>query len=284
MNKKGLKIIAIFAHPDDGDVKMGATAAMLADFGHHVKFVSLTNGDAGHYALGGGTLAQRRRKEAREAAKQMGIAEYKVMDYHDGELMPELHIRLDVIREIRKWNADVVFGLRPWDYHPDHRYAGMLVQDAAYLVGVANVASDTPPLKKNPVFFYMQDDFKKPYPFEHDVVIGVDSHIECKIEALNAHESQMYEWLPWIEDKLDDIPVSSEERKEWLSSFELVDSKDRKPTGKYLEGLIRGYGKEQAKTFRYFESFEICEYGREPTSEEILNIFPMLTRNEFSRN
>jgi len=144
-----LNIIVIFAHPDDGDAKMGATAAMMADAGHNVKFVSLTNGSAGHQELGGGNLGAIRRAEAEEAARRMGIAKYVVHDNNDGELMPDLHIRMDVIREIRRWNADVVFGLRPWDYHPDHRYAGVLVEDAAYMVGVPNLASDTPPGAKS---------------------------------------------------------------------------------------------------------------------------------------
>jgi LmbE family N-acetylglucosaminyl deacetylase len=56
-----------------------------------------------------------------------------VLDNHDGELLPEPYVREQVIREIRKWKADVVVGLRPNDYHPDHRYAGVLVMDAAVL-------------------------------------------------------------------------------------------------------------------------------------------------------
>lgn len=274
MKDSGLKILAIFAHPDDGDLKMGATAAMMSDAGHHVKFVSLTNGDAGHYQQGGDVLAQRRRAEVQEAAGRLGIDEYTVMDYHDGELTPTLNIRLNAIREIRKWKADVVFGLRPWDYHPDHRYAGILVQDAAYMVQVPHVVPDTPSLEWNPVFLYMEDGFQKPYPFSHDIVIGVDSHIDRKIDALDAHESQMYEWLAWVEGQVDEVPETASERLEWLKRRwvpEGVSDEQRRR-------LIEGYGKKQGSAFDYAESFEICEYGRQPSQEDLEQIFPMLNQ------
>ena len=142
-----LRIIMIGAHPDDCDQDGGGTAILFAKMGYAVKFVSVTNGDAGHQEIGGGILANRRLAEAKEAGKRFGV-EYDVLPNHDGELVPSLDVRLQVIRKIREWNADMVFAPRPNDYHPDHRYTGILVQDAAYMVGVPNVAADTPPLKK----------------------------------------------------------------------------------------------------------------------------------------
>lgn len=271
-NPQPKRIIAIFAHPDDGDSKMGGTAAMLAEMGHKVKFVSITSGDAGHQSQGGGALAKRRRAEAKEAARRFGIEEYRVMDNHDGELLPELHIRQDVIREIREWNADVVIGLRPNDYHPDHRYAGVLVQDAAYMVVVPNVASDTPPLEKNPVFLYMSDRFQKPNPFSHDIVIGIDEVIDQKVYALDAHESQMYEWLPWVSGNLDAVPEGEEARLKWLKERWA----NRGVSDEQRTALVKWYGREKGESFQYSESFEICEYGKQPTEAEIREIFPML--------
>lgn len=271
-NPEPKRIIAIFAHPDDADSKMGGTAAMLSKMGHKVKFVSITSGDAGHQSQGGGALAKRRRAEAQEAARRFGIEEYKVLDNHDGELLPKLHIRQQVIREIREWNADVVLGLRPNDYHPDHRYAGVLVQDAAYMVVVPNVAPDTPPLEKNPVFLYMRDGFQKPNPFSHDIVVGIDEVIDQKVYALDAHESQMYEWLPWVGGNLDSVPEGDEERLEWLKERWA----SRGVSEEQRAGLEKWYGEEKAGSFKYAESFEICEYGKQPTDEEIRQIFPML--------
>jgi LmbE family N-acetylglucosaminyl deacetylase len=267
-----LRVIAIFAHPDDADAKMGGTAAMMAEMGHEVKFLSLTNGNAGHHEMGGGTLAKIRRAEAEEAGRRLGLKKYEVFDNHDAELMPDLHIRMDVIRAIRDWNADVVLGLRPNDYHPDHRNAGKLVIDASYMVIVPNVAPDTKPVENNPVFLYMEDRFSKPNPFSHDIVVGIDDAIDKKVEGLDAHESQMYEWLPWTAGRLDEVPEDPEERKQWLRDSRM----GREMSDEQRAGLEKWYGAERAAQFRYAESFEIAEYGRYPTEEEIRMIFPML--------
>jgi LmbE family N-acetylglucosaminyl deacetylase len=267
-----LRVIAIFAHPDDAESKMGGTAAMMAKMGHEVKFLSLTNGNAGHHEMGGGVLANIRRAESQEAARRLGLKEYEVFDNHDAELLPELHIRMDVIRAIRDWNADVVLGLRPNDYHPDHRNAGKLVIDASYMVIVPNVAPDTPPVPNNPVFLYMQDGFSKPNPFSHDIVVGIDEVIDIKLAGLDAHTSQMYEWLPWTAGRLDEVPEDPDERLEWLRSRWI----NRQMSDAQRAGLEKWYGAEKAAQFRFAESFEIAEYGRRPTEEEIRMIFPML--------
>jgi LmbE family N-acetylglucosaminyl deacetylase len=146
-----INVIVFGAHPDDPDSDAG-TAIKFANMGHNVMFVSLTNGDAGHQSMGGGALAKISRAEAAEAGKRYGIKKYITLDNHDGELMPTLEVRQQVIRLIREWDADMVIGPRPNDYHPDHRYTGVVLQDAAYMVIVPNVVSDTPPLEKNPVF------------------------------------------------------------------------------------------------------------------------------------
>ncbi len=190
-----LRVIAFGAHPDDCDGRAGGVAAKYAALGHHVKFVSVTNGDAGHQSEGGGALAARRRKEAQEAGRRIGI-EYETLDNHDGELVPSLEVRRQIIRKIREWKADIVFSPRPNDYHPDHRYTGMLVQDAAYMVVVPNICPDTPALRRNPVFFYFQDNFQRPNPFRPDVAVSIDDVAEKKVLMADAHTSQMYEWLP----------------------------------------------------------------------------------------
>lgn len=265
-----LRIIMIGAHPDDCDIKGGGTAALFAKMGHAVKFVSVTNGDAGHQNEGGGMLAKRRMAETQEVARLLGIT-YEVLDHHDGELLPTLPIRLEIIRKIRDWNADVVIAPRPNDYHPDHRYTGILVQDAAYMVGVPNVAADTPPLRKNPVFLYFQDHFQKPNPFQPEIAIDITETFDQKIDALNAHESQVYEWLPWIGGYADQVPENKADRKEWLAKQRMM-----KITPEVRDALEKWYGKEQAAQVKHAEAFEICEYGTQPSDEEIGRLFPML--------
>jgi LmbE family N-acetylglucosaminyl deacetylase len=268
-----LKIIAFGAHPDDCDAKFGGTAALYAKMGHKVKFVALTNGDGGHQSEGGGALGKRRRAEAQKAGVILGVT-YDVLDNHDAELLPTLNVRHQVIRKIREWDADIVLGLRPNDYHPDHRNAGVVVQDAAYLVIVPNVTPDTPPLKKNPVFLYMKDGFQKPYPFSKDIVIRIDEVVDQKIEALAAHNSQMFEWLPWVsgvEEK--DIPLTEIERLTWLKKRYAAQVNW---TEEELEVINKWYPHRKGDTVVHVEFFEICEYGKQPTDAEIKTLFPML--------
>lgn len=271
--EKPLRILMIGAHPDDCDIKSGGTAALFAQMGHEVKFLSITNGDAGHMEMGGGMLAKRRYAETQEVAKRLGI-QYDVLDNHDGELLPTLEIRLDVIRKIREWGADVVISHRPNDYHPDHRYTGVLVQDAAFMVGVPNIAADTPPLRKNPVFLYYQDNFQKPNPFSPDIVIDITPVIDQKIYALDAHTSQFYEWLPWIANDPDMIPEGKEERLTWLKS-----KRASGPNPAVQKALEEWYGKEKAAQVKFAEAFEICEYGSRPSREDILRLFPMIKQS-----
>ena len=271
VDENKLNIIVIGAHPDDADNKFGGTAALFAEMGHRVKFVSVTNGDAGHQNMGGGHLAKIRRKEAQEAAKRLGIEEYTVLDNHDGELLPTLNVRHQLIRQIRDWDADIVLSPRPADYHPDHRYTGILVQDAAYLVIVPNVTPDTPPLEKNPVFLYLEDHFQKPYPFQPDITVDITNTYEKKIAGLDAHESQMYEWLPWTGGKLDEVPKNKEDRIKFLRQ-----NWGGNITPEERKNLIKWYGKEHGENVKYAESFEVCEYGKQPSEEEIKQLFPML--------
>jgi LmbE family N-acetylglucosaminyl deacetylase len=264
------RIIIIGAHPDDCDMDAGGTAALFASMGYAVKFVAVTNGDAGHQADKGVSLAKRRFAEAQEAGKRFGVT-YDVLDNHDGELLPTLEVRLQVIKKIREWNADVVIAPRPNDYHPDHRYTGVLVQDAAYMVAVPNVAPETPALKKNPVFLYSQDFFKRPNPFRPDIAVDITKVFDQKVHALDAHTSQVYEWLPWIGHYAEEVPKEKKDQEKWLAT------KVKVPISpEARKALEKWYGTDRAAKAQYAEAFEICEYGAQPDEKEIKRLFPML--------
>jgi len=267
-----IRVIMIGAHPDDCDQDGGGTAILLAKLGYAVKFVAVTNGDAGHQTIGGGALAKRRYAEAQEAGKRFGVT-YDVLDNHDGELVPSLDVRLQVIRKIREWNADIVMAPRPNDYHPDHRYTGVLVQDAAYLVAVPNIAAETPALRKNPVFLYFQDFFERPNPFRPDVAIDITSVFDQKVHALDAHESQFYEWLPWIGGYAEQVPKSVADREKWLATNRVI-----RITPEVKASLEKWYGKEKAALVKHAEAFEVCEYGAQPKEEDLRRLFPMLKK------
>jgi LmbE family N-acetylglucosaminyl deacetylase len=265
-----LRIIAFGAHPDDCDFRASGTAALWVQNGYAVKFVSVTNGDAGHQNMRGAPLAQRRLKEAKESARRLGI-EYDVLDNEDGQLLPTLPVREQIIREIRSWHADLVLSPRPNDYHPDHRYTGVLVQDAAYMVVVPSVLPDVPALRKNPAFFYYQDRFQRPNPFRPDVVVSLDEVLDKKLDALDSHVSQVYEWLPWVDGKFDDVPKDPAGRRNWLHRWVSSD-----PSPEIRKQLVKWYGAEKGKSVKYYEAFELCEYGTQPDDERIRKMFPML--------
>ena len=272
-NQRQLRIIAFGAHPDDCEIKAGGVAALWAKQGHKVKFVSTTNGDIGHWKIAGGPLAKRRTAEVEEAAKILGI-DTQVLDIHDGELMPTLENRKIFVRLIRKWKADIVLTHRPNDYHPDHRYTSVLVQDAAFMVICPFICPDVPHLKTNPVFMYFPDRFQKPNPFEADVVVDIDDVIDKKLDAMAVLESQFVEG--GVSGHEGRIPKNESERA--AARQRVRDSFRRRfaaTANKYRAELIETYGQKQGKEVRTAEAFELCEYGRRPSVTELKKLFPI---------
>lgn len=269
-----LRIIVFGAHPDDAEFKAGGTAALWARQGHHVKLVSVTNGDIGHWQMAGGPLAQRRAAESAAAARILGVTS-EVLDIHDGELVPSLENRRLITRLIRQWRADVVISHRPWDYHPDHRYVGVLVQDAAFMVTVPYFCPDVPPLRQNPVFMFSSDRFLKPYPFQPDVVVAIDDVFEQKLDAIHQLASQVYEGgASGSEEYVRSVPPAHDEagRRAWLKERWHV--RQSQEADRYRDVLIRLYGETRGRQVKYAEAFEICEYGRQPTQQELKKLFP----------
>jgi LmbE family N-acetylglucosaminyl deacetylase len=263
-------IIVIGAHPDDPE-KVGGTMARFVEQGHLVRLVSLTNGNAGHFEMGGGPLAQRRYRETQCAGRAIG-AEYVVLDNDDGKLMPTLENREEVIRQIREFRADIVISPRPNDYHPDHRNTALLVRDAAYMVTVPNIVASVPHLTRNPVFMYVADRFTEPTPFVPDIVVDIDDVVEQKIDMYHCHESQMYEWLPYNMGILDQVPSDTSQRRDWLARMRGFRSS--RPGETYRELLVRLYGEEQGSQVRQAEAFQVSEYGSQPSLEALKRLFP----------
>lgn len=267
-----LRIICFGAHPDDCEIQAGGVAAMWAAKGHKVKFVSTTNGDIGHWRDAGGPLAARRKAEVEESASILGI-ETQVLDIHDGELLPTLDNRRTITRLIREWKADIVISPRPNDYHPDHRYTSILVQDAAYMVTVPFFCPNVPHLKKNPVFLYNPDRFQKPAPFQPDIAVSIDSVIQQKLDALDALESQFYEGgANGFKEIIPDDPGKQlERRRQVRGSFHL---RNENIANRFRTTLVAFYGEEAGKKIKAAEAFEICEYGSKPDKAELRRLFP----------
>lgn len=271
-NDGKLRIIAFGAHPDDCEIDVGGVATKWAKLGHHVKFVSVTNGDIGHWKSAGGPLAHRRLKEVRKAAEMFGVTT-QVLDIHDGELMPTLENRRIITRLIREWNADIVLAPRPNDYHPDHRYTGVLVQDAAYMVTVPFFCPDVPYLRKNPVFMYTSDRFQRPNPFEPDVVVDIDDVVDTKLDALGIMESQFFEGGANGHAGL--IPSDAAGRKARHAVVRRrFAGRFQGTANKFRNKLSELYGADRARRVKHAEAFEVCEYGSQPSAERLKKLFP----------
>jgi LmbE family N-acetylglucosaminyl deacetylase len=267
-----LQVICFGAHPDDCELQAGGVAALWAAKGHKVKFVSVTNGDIGHWREAGGPLALRRKAEVQAAAKILGIST-EVLDIHDGELLPTLEYRRIITRLIREWDADIVMSHRPNDYHPDHRYTGVLVQDAAYMVTVPFFSPDVAPLKKNPVFLYYPDSFQKPNPFQADVAVSIDSVMDRKLDALGVIVSQFDEGGANGSAEL--VPADPAKQKDRHQQVRDNFAKRNQSIADRFRGQLSDwYGKDHAEKVKYAEAFEICEYGQRPDKAELMRLFP----------
>lgn len=291
--KKQIRAMMIGAHPDDCEFRYGGLVQKYVRLGHKVKFLSMCDGSGGHHIMEPAEVAARRKGEVQEVAKLAGI-EYDVWDIPDCELIADLETRKRLVREIRKFNPDIVFSHRPNDYHADHRNAALLVQDASYLLIVPHFCPDVPAMKKTPVIMYCYDGFQNP-PFQADVVVAIDDVLDRKIEMLACHESQLFEWLPYTNGILDQVPEGREERIEWLhgpriprdgqfcekdilsakSPIDESEYREAIPAIKYRKKLIERYGEEKGSTVLFAEAFAVCEYGSPLTTEIEMEYIPL---------
>jgi len=266
-----LRIIAFGAHPDDCEINAGGVAAMWAAQGHAFRCVSLTNGDIGHFGMSGGELALRRMQEVEAAAEILGIST-RVFDIHDGELMPTLENRKEVAREIRNWQADIVMVHRRYDYHADHRYSGVLVDDAIILVEAKFFTPDTPPLPRSPVVLYYDDRFQRPLPFVPDIVVSIDDVVGQKRAALEQMPSQFSDKDSWTYGRAENVPEDEETRLRLR--IDALMNRNVNIADRFRENLVELYGEETGNIIEYAEAFQLSEFGRQVTVEELKQLFP----------
>lgn len=268
-----LRLLVVGAHPDDAEYKAGGLAALYRGLGHDVRFVSVTDGSAGHHLAPGAGLVRRRRAEAEAAAATLGLR-YDVWDHPDGRLEVSLARREQTIRLIRSFRPDLVLTHRPNDYHPDHRATSLLVQDAAYLLTVPAVCPDVPHLRRDPVIAYLGDDFSRPYPFDPEVVVDIGKVWDAKVALLHAHQSQFYEWLPYNGNYADEVPGPDADRRAWLSGR--LQSLAARVADRYRDRLVSIYGPDRGGAVRLAEAFEVSEYGSPLDGPALDRLFPFL--------
>ena len=273
-----MKTLAIGAHQDDNEFRVGGMAHKWVKAGHEVRFLSMCNGCGGHHIMTPEETTTRRAKESAKVAEYLGIR-YDVWDIDDCTLTADLPTRERLIRYIREFSPDLVIAHRPNDYHADHRASGQLVQDASYILTVPHTCPDVPAMLRMPVIVYNEDAFKNP-PFIPTYVVDMNDEIDTKLQIAHMNESQVYEWLPY--NKGETVPEGESERFEWLKGLEITEAttdeeimsakrgysvRFAKTAARFRKELIEKYGEERGNRVRYAEAFELCEYGTQPSKE-----------------
>lgn len=273
-----MKILAIGAHQDDNEFRVGGMAYKWVQAGHEVCFLSMCDGSGGHHIMTPEETTARRAAESAKVAAYLGIR-YDVWDVEDCTLMADLPTRMRLIRYIRAFAPDLIISHRVNDYHADHRAAGQLVRDASYLLTVPHTCPDVPALRRMPVIVYNEDAFKDPC-FNPTYVMDLNDVIDVKLHIAHLNESQVYEWLPYTHEQT--VPEGEAERFEWLKGMNITpDTTDEevmaagrgyavrfaKTAARFRQKLIAHYGEERGAKVRFAEAFELCEYGGKPTPE-----------------
>jgi len=241
------KLLLVMAHPDDAEFSAGGLMTLWYQAGHQIKILCLTNGNAGHHALGPSELADRRLKEARQAATLVG-ADLEIWPVDDGRLTPSIELREKLIGAIRDFAPNLIVTHRTADYHPDHRATGQLVQDSAYLLQVPAIAPKHAALSQMPSILLTYDRFQDPRPFRFDWVIDTGGVQDDVIKLLACHASQVFEWLPSLLSGTKE-PYDSA----WLKRFY-----QRKPAK--VAQTYRTLN-QTGNAIEFAEAFEISEYG-----------------------
>ena len=261
-----LKVMVIFAHPDEGEIYTGGITALFTKMGHQVKFMSLTNGDAGHYSMKPADLAKMRYQEAMESKGILSLGDYEVLDYHDQQLKNTKEVQDKVIKSIQDWNADIVFTYYPAKGgHTDNMTAGYIVRDAAPRLQMA----------KMPVFVYIRDYHTIKFSYIPDFAVDIDSVWSTKLAACTVQRSQVMDAIPHSMGILEEVRAHPEKQKELIYQntypFSSVTNINR-------PALEKWYGTEAASKIKYAEAFEIAEFGRQVSDAEMNTLFPMLPK------
>jgi LmbE family N-acetylglucosaminyl deacetylase len=196
--------MGIFAHPDDAEFTVAGTVAKWIRAGCRVVYVLCTDGDAGTQEPGMSReqLAIMRRQEQREACRVLGVEDVIFLGYGDGVLQPTLELRRDLVRAIRQYRPEVVICGDPTVFfygdeyinHPDHRAAAQAALEAVFpaaampLVFPELAAEGLSPHRVRQVYIWGSP--------EPNLWVDTSATLDCKIEALRQHESQLGDWDP----------------------------------------------------------------------------------------
>ena len=186
---KPICVAAFAAHPDDVELSCAGTLLMMKAQGHRVGVVDLTRGE-----LGTRGTAEIRAQESAASTQILGLDFRLNLGLPDGQVQNTQEQRLAVIAGIRAVRPDVLLANAPYDRHPDHMNAAVLVREAAFLAGLHNIETQDEdgkpqaPWRPNLVMHYVQDRFMEP-----DIIMDITEAHETKMKAVRAFKSQFYD-------------------------------------------------------------------------------------------
>jgi LmbE family N-acetylglucosaminyl deacetylase len=172
------RVLVLSPHPDDESIGCGGTLRNHAEQGASVRIIFLTSGERGGHGRSEKETIRVREKEARAAAKILGVQSVEFWREPDGLLSagPDLIARLR--GAILRWRPNIVYTTHRREMHPDHRAACRLVRDA-----VTNASCRVPPAS------VLEFEVWTPLP-RIDHVVDVSPHMQAKLAAIRAHRSQ----------------------------------------------------------------------------------------------
>jgi bacillithiol biosynthesis deacetylase BshB1 len=183
-----LDILAFGAHPDDVELGCGGTLLGAIKEGKKVGVIDLTQGELGTR----GTVAQRL-KEAQLASKILGLTVRENLGMLDGFFTNDHAHQMLIVETIRRFQPSILFVNAPEDRHPDHGRASQLVEQAAFLSGLAKIETTHNGIaqaawRPTQVFHYIQSRSLTP-----NFVVDISAHMDKKMESILAHTSQFYD-------------------------------------------------------------------------------------------
>ncbi len=195
-----LRILGIFAHPDDAEFTCGGSAAIWSEQGAEITYVIVTNGAAGSNDPNQDLdeLVRVREAEQRAACAVLGVQEVIFLGRPDGTLQPTIELRRELTRIIRRLKPDRVVTGDPtgvfygdgYINHPDHRAAAEAAIYAVFPSAVTRpifpelLAEGYEPHQVKEVYISVEDAHANTF-------VDISSALDRKIEALRCHKSQL---------------------------------------------------------------------------------------------
>lgn len=228
------RVAVIMAHPDDPDHGCAGACAVWSDMGHHVTYVIVTNGDKGSddIHLSQADLISTREREQRVAAEILCLAGGVLfLGKPDGMIVPDLSLRRDIVRVIRKLKPDVVVCDGPSGFfygdnyinHPDHRAVATATLEAIFPASQNHryfpelLTEGLEPHRVREVWIDSISD-------EANIHVDVTAVVDRKVAALRAHKSQMLDHDPdeWIRDWMRESGKKHDPPVEYAEAFKVM--------------------------------------------------------------